>query len=306
MKLGERESFGFKFWAVIFHCPSKEGQQLSGGKSCSLWMWTVNKGHPPLPQQFQPPIQTTGITWPTKLLVGGWGHKKENYCYSSAWDLDRHTTAKLAIGSGEKLQNCFHSMIAFSSHHPFYNQSPTDMFAICKMCSPVSAFLAAGGPAIFDTWIFFSRLAIRHLIQSFNIWYLLCESLEERRECFGPQDDEVHSHQIGGVPESSSVEYLVTTKTWMKLKEEKKENGIYQTFDMERFFDKKSLMDTMYTLKTKADIDDKDYRLWYKLNEDAKICVKTSVEVSNTKLVKNLRELFHTQFVKRVSWSKGV
>ena len=37
--------------------------------------------------------------------------------------------------------------------------------------------------------------------------------------------------------------------------------GILQIFDMEKFFDKESLVDTMYTLKTKAHIDDKDYQI---------------------------------------------
>ena len=37
-------------------------------------------------------------------------------------------------------------------------------------------------------------------------------------------------------------------KTWMKLKEGTKEAGIIQTFDMEKFFDKESLLDTMYKL----------------------------------------------------------
>jgi hypothetical protein len=93
--------------------------------------------------------------------------------------------------------------------------------------------------------------------------------------------------QIGGIPKASSVEHLVTMKTWMKLKEETKEAGIIQTFDMEKFFDKESLLDTMYTLKTKADIDNKDYRLWYKLNENTRIRVKTSVGESDAKLITN-------------------
>ena len=66
---------------------------------------------------------------------------------------------------------------------------------------------------------------------------------------------------IGGMPGSSSVEHLVTLKTCMLMKEEKKENGIFQVFDMEKFFDKESLIDTMYTLNKKANISDKDYRL---------------------------------------------
>ena len=71
--------------------------------------------------------------------------------------------------------------------------------------------------------------------------------------------------QIGGIPEASSVEHLVTMKTWMKIKEDSKKGGIIQTFDMEKFFDKESLIDTMVTVKRKANIDDKDYRLWYNI-----------------------------------------
>ena len=54
----------------------------------------------------------------------------------------------------------------------------------------------------------------------------------------------------------------------MLMKEEKKENGIFQVFDMEKFFDKESLLDTMHTLNKKAKISDKDYRMWYMLNEN--------------------------------------
>ena len=38
--------------------------------------------------------------------------------------------------------------------------------------------------------------------------------------------------QIGGMPGSSSVEHLITLKTWMLMKEEKKKTGIFQVFDM--------------------------------------------------------------------------
>ena len=76
------------------------------------------------------------------------------------------------------------------------------------------------------------------------------------------------------------MEHLVTLKTWMKTKESSKEGGIIQTFDMEKFFDKESLLDTMVTLKTK------DYRMWFKLNEDTRIRVRTSVGESDSKLIK--------------------
>ena len=39
---------------------------------------------------------------------------------------------------------------------------------------------------------------------------------------------------------------------------------------MAKFFNKESLIDTLYTLHTEAGICDNDYRIWYKLNENAK------------------------------------
>ena len=93
--------------------------------------------------------------------------------------------------------------------------------------------------------------------------------------------------QIGGMPKSQSCENLVILKTWMKMKEQKGETGIFQVFDMEKFFDKESLLDCMYTLHTKAKIDNKSYRMWYKLNEDTRISVKTSVGQSRSKKIKD-------------------
>ena len=79
------------------------------------------------------------------------------------------------------------------------------------------------------------------------------------------------------MPGASSVEHLVTLKTWMKMKEERKENGIFQVFDMKKFFDKESLLDCMDTLDKEAKVDNKSYRIWYKLNAETRISVRTSV-----------------------------
>ena len=91
--------------------------------------------------------------------------------------------------------------------------------------------------------------------------------------------------QLGGMPEASSVEHLVTLKTWMKMKEDKKENGIFQVFDMKKFFDKESLLDCMNTLEKDAKIDNKSYRIWYKLNAETRISVRTSVGDSAEKCI---------------------
>ena len=93
--------------------------------------------------------------------------------------------------------------------------------------------------------------------------------------------------QIGGMPGSSSTEHLLTLKTWMLMKETFKQDGIFQVFDMAKFFDKESLLDVMYTLSTKAKISNKSYRLWHQLNEDTKISVLTSVGETNSEIVKN-------------------
>ena len=46
---------------------------------------------------------------------------------------------------------------------------------------------------------------------------------------------------------------------------------------MKKFFDKESLIDCMNTLDKEAKVDNKSYRIWYKMNEKTKISVKTSV-----------------------------
>ena len=83
--------------------------------------------------------------------------------------------------------------------------------------------------------------------------------------------------QLGGMPGQSSVDHLVTLKTWMKMLEERKLGGVFQCFDMEKFFDKESLLDVMYVMKDKAKIDDKSYRSLVKINDPTRISVKTSV-----------------------------
>ena len=93
--------------------------------------------------------------------------------------------------------------------------------------------------------------------------------------------------QLGGKPGASSVEHLVVLKTWMKMLEQTNGKGIFQCWDMSKFFDKESLLDCLNTLKTKAGIDNKSYRLWYKLNENTEISVKTSVGESATATIPN-------------------
>ena len=83
--------------------------------------------------------------------------------------------------------------------------------------------------------------------------------------------------QLGGMPGAMSVEHLIVLKTWMKMKEEQNDTGIFNLFDMSKFFDKESLIDCMTVLSKEAKVSHKSYRIWYKLNEGTKISVNTSV-----------------------------
>ena len=49
-------------------------------------------------------------------------------------------------------------------------------------------------------------------------------------------------NQLGGMPRAMSGEHLVVLKTWMKQLEQQKESGIFNVFDMSKFFDKESLL----------------------------------------------------------------
>ena len=74
----------------------------------------------------------------------------------------------------------------------------------------------------------------------------------------------------------------------MKQIEENDSEGVVSFYDMAKFFDKESLLDCMNTLNKKAQIDaNKSYRMWYKLNENTKISVKTSVGESKTAPIKD-------------------
>ena len=88
--------------------------------------------------------------------------------------------------------------------------------------------------------------------------------------------------QLGGMPGASCVDHLIVVKTWMKYKEESKKGGILCTYDMSKFFDKEPLCDIMHVLDKWAKIGGKCYRTWYRLNENTRISVKTSVGESKS------------------------
>ena len=50
---------------------------------------------------------------------------------------------------------------------------------------------------------------------------------------------------------------------------------IFEAFDMEKFFDKEGLIDTLHTMLTKGKISMSDYRMWFHLNNKTKISILT-------------------------------
>ena len=82
--------------------------------------------------------------------------------------------------------------------------------------------------------------------------------------------------QIGGQPGMRSQFHLFVLKSIIKIKENSDEGNILTVGDIEKFFDKEGLIDTMLSLE-KAKIDHKCYRLWYKLNKRVVLTARTGV-----------------------------
>ena len=93
--------------------------------------------------------------------------------------------------------------------------------------------------------------------------------------------------RIGGIKNNSSAEHLIVVKTWMKTNETEKKIGIFQAFDMEKFFDKEGLIDTLNTMYTKGKISEKDYRLWFKLNNMTCISILRPVGDTDNAIIMN-------------------
>ena len=81
--------------------------------------------------------------------------------------------------------------------------------------------------------------------------------------------------QIGGIPGHRPQEHLYTVKSIISLYNFINIPLFLQLYDLSKYFDKEILrgaMDTLYD----AGIEGKLYRLWYLMNKDSQIRVKTS------------------------------
>ena len=86
-------------------------------------------------------------------------------------------------------------------------------------------------------------------------------------------------HQIGGCPGKRTVFHLFVIKSNIALNIIQGKGVILTLLDLIKFFDKQSLIDACNTLyQTK--VNNKFFRVWYKLNEKTEIEVRTGSGVT--------------------------
>ena len=81
-------------------------------------------------------------------------------------------------------------------------------------------------------------------------------------------------YQIGGKPGMRTEFHLFVIKSLIAMKKLKKEGLILTTRDIQKFFDKESLVDTCVTL-ARAEVKTKRLRTWWKMNQRAQLSVLT-------------------------------
>ena len=86
-------------------------------------------------------------------------------------------------------------------------------------------------------------------------------------------------YQIGGCPGQRTQFHLFVVKSLMALRKSEGEGCILPMVDIRKFFDKLNLINVMNTLY-RAQVPKKCYRVWYKLNENTTIQVKTGAGLS--------------------------
>jgi len=90
--------------------------------------------------------------------------------------------------------------------------------------------------------------------------------------------------QIGGQAGHSIEEHIFSLKSLIGLMEMQGRGIILTLVDIIAFFDREDILDVMDTLDTLG-VDRKAARLWYKMNEETEISVKTAVGVTETVVV---------------------
>ena len=90
--------------------------------------------------------------------------------------------------------------------------------------------------------------------------------------------------QVGGQPGHSIEEHLFTIKSMIEWLEKKGQGMIFTLVDLVAFFDRETIHDVMATLYD-VGVNNTAARLWYKLNQDTEIRVKTSAGMTDSAYV---------------------
>ena len=93
--------------------------------------------------------------------------------------------------------------------------------------------------------------------------------------------NEASMYQVGGLPGNSVEEHVLTLKSIIVMREELGKGTIFMIVDIIAFFDKEDIFDCMDTLE-KIGVNKKAAQMWFKLNQDTKICVNTVVGMTDT------------------------
>ena len=95
-------------------------------------------------------------------------------------------------------------------------------------------------------------------------------------------------YQIGSLPTHRVEEHLIVVKAIIGRSAQSEEGGtIVQLVDIEKFFDSENLRGLMNTLHT-AEVSEKAYKVWFKLNSKTVIKVKTPAGPTESKEVDEL------------------
>ena len=88
--------------------------------------------------------------------------------------------------------------------------------------------------------------------------------------------DKSTKYQIGRQSGHSPEEHVFSLKSLMGLMEHMDEEVILNLVDIVSFFDREEILDVIEALE-EMDVNRKVLKLWYKLNENTEISVKTSL-----------------------------
>ena len=99
------------------------------------------------------------------------------------------------------------------------------------------------------------------------------------KEMKSPLISRLSIYQVRGLPGHSIDEHLLTIKTVMARMEDIGEGVLFMVMDIISFFDKEDIYDCLETMKHLG-INKKAIRIWYLLNRNTKIRVKTAFGMS--------------------------